>query len=283
MRKSDILRGIMKASVHENAPAPRPMSGGPQTVVLAVVIAASLAAAQPATPASGEYTSFEVASVKPGNASERITCELSGHRFRYTNVTLDDLIFYAYHINSWQLEGGPSWVGDDRYSIEAMKPVGSKTGLTLSSDDELRVMLQSLLGERFGLRMATKLRQGQVYALVVQKNGPKLKVSSPNVDPNGMVGALFVRTSKGRNLVGIHASMADLASALSGKLQRPVIDETSLGGWYDFSAEFSDAADVTDEPSLFTALQDNLGLALQTRTGQIATMVIEHVERPRPN
>jgi len=274
----------MKSIARESSPAMRlPMTTGVlRVLVLAAAIFALLATAQPITPAPG-YTSFEVASVKQGNPGERITCELSGSRFTYTNVTLKDLIFYAYQINSWQLEGGPSWISNDRYSIEARKPVGSKIGLTLNTDDELRAMLRSLLIERFGLTLVNQSRPSQVYALLVQKNGLKLRVASPNVDPKGMVGALFMRASKGHTLVGIHASMADLAFALSGKLQRPVTDETSLGGWYDFSAEFSDDSDNADGPSLFTALEDALGLRLQTRTGQIETWVIVRVERPQPN
>jgi uncharacterized protein (TIGR03435 family) len=142
-------------------------------------------------------------------------------------------------------------------------------------------MLQQLLADRFALRLHRETKEITIYSLIVGKNGPKLK-------EGGSAGPYLSRPSPGR-LAGQRASMSSLASALAGNLGRPVIDNTGLKGGYDFSLEWTaDAAPDavpadTSGPSLFTALQDQLGLRLESKKAPIEVLIIDRAEKPSPN
>ncbi len=163
----------------------------------------------------------------------------------------------------------PDWLNFERYDIAAKYPVGTPL-------DQVRVMLQNLLADRFKLKMHRESKELPIYALVAAKNGPKLTESAPGTQ--GSIGMSNGHLSgKGR------ASLVALADRLSGpvfQLGRPVMDRTGISELYDFSLDW--APDT--EPSLFTALQEQLGLRLEAQKGAVEVIVVDSMERkPSPN
>ena len=250
---------------------------------------------------------FEVASIRPSNSADRrpLFDVQPGGRFVARNVSVKRLIEWAYGIEHFQISGGPGWIGSDLFDIAA-KPESS------ADADKLMPMLQALLAERFQLVIRRESREMPVYALVVAKNGPKFKDASES-DPNivdlskrpdlaGRGGrARFTMIRRGR-LTAQGGNMTLLALQLSSFLGRTVVDKTGLTGTYDLKLEWqpdenqvamfqamgvpegfgAPAADPSG-PSLFAALEEQLGLRLDSQKGPVETFVIEKIERPSEN
>lgn len=227
--------------------------------------------------------SFEAASVRPANpASRGVSLEiLPGGRLNAVNVSLRDLLKKAYRIRDFQIEQPPSWFDSQRFDVSA-----TSNG---ASERQVEMMLQSLLGDRFKLQLRRESRELQAYVLTIAKNGPKLKEAAPSDEPGS------VRIRGFGKLTGIRATVGQLAAALSdvrlngnAMLDRPAIDHTGLTGVYDFSLEWtpemgaSDSADRTG-PSVFTAVQEQLGLKLEKQKVAVEIFIIEHVEKPSEN
>jgi uncharacterized protein (TIGR03435 family) len=191
-----------------------------------------------------------------------------------------------YKVPTQQITGGPGWLDTDGYDIEA------KADHAYGPDD-LRMMFQNLLADRFKLKFHKEIKEGPVYVLTVDKSGSKLKL---NASPDDF--ALSpLRSVKDDVFVWERASMTYLRLWLAHLLQkerRPVIDKTGLDKNYDFTLAFLPPAlsdfpkeklppAIRDLPSIFDALQDQLGLTLQPRKGPIEYYVIDHVERPAEN
>jgi uncharacterized protein (TIGR03435 family) len=206
--------------------------------------------------------------------------------FTAENVSLRLLMSRAFGVAEFQIEGGPSWVDGDKYDVAAK----ADTPLEMSRE-ELRPCLQALLAERCRLRTHRETKRGSVYSLAVAKNGPKLK-EHPGL------GAAGISASWGPGntyIAGTKATMARLAEYLSGQLGRPVIDNTGLAGEYDFRVEWTPddntapfgppSAGALDAagPSVFAALQEQLGLKLESAKGTIEIVVIDGVEKPSAN
>ncbi|MGA7240610.1 MAG: TIGR03435 family protein [Bryobacteraceae bacterium] len=225
---------------------------------------------------------FEVASIKPGDPHGLMRVTASGTRFSDRNTYLTSLIQYAYHLQLWQIPNRPGCFDSDRFVIEAIKPAGSKIGLTRFQDEELKSMVRTLLEDRFKLVLHRESKEGVVYALVVAKSGAKLREAADTPDANEFIGASVARGTQGLTLEGKSATASDIAFALSGILERPVLDETSLKGHYDFTMEYSGGME-TDGPSIFASLQQQLGLRLEARKGPVTVVVIEHAEKPSYN
>jgi len=233
---------------------------------------------------------FEVASIKPSNSADRrLTFNIQpGGRFTVANCTVKRLIQQAYGIKDFQISGGPNWIGSDLFDISA------KPEIVTTSFDQIKLMLQALLAERFQLVMRSDTKEMPIYALVVDKNGPKLNESTES-------GPGVNRIRRGL-LADQHASISTLASQLSEFLGRNVVDKTALKGSYDVKLEW-----VPDEnqvamfqamgvpegfgapqadwqgPSLFAALQEQLGLKLESQKGPVEIFTIERVQRPSEN
>ncbi len=191
-------------------------------------------------------------------------------RVSYHNVTLQNLLAQAYRIKNLQVSG-PDWLDSDRFDIVAKLKQEA-------NEDQLPMMLQALLKERFKLSFHLEPKQVTAYALLTAKGGPKLR----SIDGDG-----GVRTTMGttrRHLSG-RVSMVGLAGLLSNMVDRPVVDMTELKGVYDVDLEWSvddtpeRTAQANDPPSLFTALQEKLGLRLDSRKAPVDIYVIDHVER----
>lgn len=235
-------------------------------------LAASLRA-QPSDP----LPSFEVASIKPSNPSAEgvsIFGDPNG-RLNVQNATLKDLIRFSYKLRDFQISGGPKWLEVDRYDIAA-KPEDR------AQPEQVLLMMQQLLAERFQLKFHRESKEAPVYELVVAKSGPKLRTP----DPDGKRG---LQGRRGR-IDAWGTPMPVFAQYLSRRLGRTVVDKTTLTADYDFTLEYQpdDTPDSTAEKgptgaSIFTAIQEQLGLRLQPAKGTVEIFVIDRAEKPSAN
>jgi uncharacterized protein (TIGR03435 family) len=218
---------------------------------------------------------FDVASIKlnqTGSESRRAT-QQPGGIFTATNVSLKLLISRAYGVGEAQIRGGPGWIETEKYDVLAK----ADTPLEMSRE-EVRPCLQVVLAERFLLTVHRETKQGSVYSLVVAKNGPKLKDSSSAGSP-GISGS---SGSGNASITGMRMTMARLAEYLSGQTGRPTLDNTGLKGVYDFRVEWA-TSDASSGPSVFTALEEQLGLRVEATKGPIETIVVDRAEKPSAN
>jgi uncharacterized protein (TIGR03435 family) len=256
------------------------------------------------------HSGFEVASVKPTvNAEGQSLLQAVPGRLRMTNLALRRLILNAYAVQDYQLSGDPSWVASEHYDIQAT------TAGTTSVQQMEGPMLRALLAERFKLTLHRETRQLPVYQLVVGKGGVKLQLSKEgsctpySVDsppppaptpgqPNGNFCGLHLSVDGlNRTLDGKGVALAAVATTLSrtytSNLGRNVIDRTGLTGTFDVHLKWAidpltspaapGAAQDLAGPSLPTALQEQLGLRLESTRGPVEVLVIDHIERPSEN
>jgi bla regulator protein blaR1 len=243
--------------------------------------------------AFGSAQSFDVATIKPNAESDnRVMIRLQpGGRFTASGMNLKHLIGQAYDVRDFQISGGPGWISSDRWEINA-KAEGLPERVAPGA---LRPYLKSLLEDRFKLRTHTETKEMPVYALVVSKNGPKLSAAQDSSGPGPMI-----RMGRGQ-LDGRRMAMSMLAQQLAQQLGRPVIDKTGLTGQYDIILNWTpepgqgggpfggppppDAIQAADSsgPSIFTALQEQLGLRLESQKGPVPILVIDSVEKPSEN
>lgn len=241
-----------------------------RNVVLAMVIAA-LALAQ--TPVAEKAAEFEVASVKPTATRDgSLSADFQpGGGFACRNLNLENLLRTAYQVEPYQLVGAPNWKTSAGFDIQA-KAARSAVDPTR---DEVRKMLQALLADRFHLILHRETRDLPIYALVAAKGGPKLEAAESGASSNGTLKMGHLATKK--------MTMASLASILTFDLKRPVRDETGLKGDFALTLEWSPGLGESDPsqsslPSIFTALQEQLGLKLQSTKGPVEVLVIDHAE-----
>jgi len=225
--------------------------------------------------------SFEVASIKPSDPAAKIAINRSGYHLATTGTSLLFLITWAYDIHPERLSGQPKWLDSARYDIVANASQGERVARRANEPTVLQQMMQALLAERFKLALHKEIRELPMYALVVAKDGPRVRLAaapeSMNQNPFNMPGA--------GNLVGTQTSADALAKVLANQLGRSVVHETGLKGVFDFKllwapegASPEGAAMMANRPSLFTALQEQLGLKLEARKGKVEVLVIDHIE-----
>ena len=200
---------------------------------------------------------------------------LPGGRIRITNSTLKTLIRNAYGIQSFQLAEETGWTDSEYYDIEARTGAGESL-----SEEQLQPYLQSLLADRFHLKVHWETREGNVYALVLDKSGPRMKENPGGKDPN-----ISVQKNSARVLLkGVGVPTTALAASLGNQLSRIVVDKTGLAGAWDFQGAWEiDPAPDSAAPSIFTGVREQLGLRLVPQEGPISTLVIDHAERPSAN
>jgi len=242
-------------------------------VALSVAMAA-LTLAQ--TPGSEKRAEFEVASIKPTTTEGSFTVNFPpGGRFSARNLTVQNLLRNAYGLQDYQISGGPGWITTAGFDIEARAGAGGGE----PPREQVLQMIQALLADRFHLALHRENRQLPIYALVVGKTGPKLQAADSSVGgTKTMLGQLIVKKM----------SMTSLAEILAFDLERPVRDETGLKGDFAFTLEWTRGLGESDagpssRPSLFTAVQEQLGLKLESTKGPIEVLVIDHVEKPSEN
>jgi len=239
------------------------------------MIARLLAAAIPCVAIALAQPAFEAASIKP-SAPDQPGSLMTGDRSRFVlqNYSLKHCIQDAYSVQENQILGGPKWLDGDHYDIEGKLAAGTPPSQRLA-------MLQTLLADRFHLELHRETRTVPGYAVVAARGGPKLsKPENPDAPSSWGSGS---NMANGRNV-----NMAGFAQTLSRSLNRPVVDETSYRDQFDFLLHWSaDAAplsgDAEPAPSLFAAIQEQLGLKLEARRLPVEVLVIDRAEKPTEN
>jgi len=236
---------------------------------------------------------FEVATIKPSSPeATKSGFWINDDGIESTRMPLTVLLQFAYNLSSGsvdQIADGPQWIGSTRFDINAKEDAQLATRISNMPREErlaaLRQMVQALLANRFQLKVHHETRDLRVVALTVAKGGPKLTETKPD-SQNGSWSGL--RSSKGK-IEGHGATMKMLVGSLSPKPEiggRLVVDDTGLSGKYDFELTWSPedlaghAEGEAGGPSLFAALQEQLGLKVEQKKSPVDCIVIDHVEMP---
>jgi uncharacterized protein (TIGR03435 family) len=264
-------------------------------MVRVLAVAAVSLATCSAQPPGVSRPRFELATIKLNKSGSRgmMISPRPGGRFVARNSSLESLIAFAYQIDNFQFSGAPDWLNSERYDIEA-KAFGNLTSASM------RPMLQALLEDRLQLKFHHETKEEPVYALLVRKTG-KLNDAGECSTPPGTTppppkpgeppppGCGSLATLRGR-IIAEKIPVGRLVAALASLTERMVLDETNLTCKYDIDLRYAPDMDTPGQtqadpnsPSLFTALQEQLGLKLESRKGPVEKFVIDHVERPSGN
>jgi uncharacterized protein (TIGR03435 family) len=315
------VRAVLDAAQTRGRAGAACVAGAIVTAALLVAAIAPLRAAaqdQPGTAAQGPPLAFETASVKPNKSGEEerfIRIDPRGGSLTVTNLQLRELITFAYQIQRFQLEGGPDWIASDRFDILA-KPEREVpgTGAFFSGQEPLRMMLRTLLADRFKLAMHKETKELPIFELVLARQdgklGPQLRPAAadcaaraaaakagtpPPAEPGPPGPGSCGITMNPVRVAGGGVTLAMLAGLLEGPAQRVVIDRTGLRGNWDLEVNYTpDQSQVPpgvelppsidrNGPSLFTALEEQLGLKLRPARGPVEVLVIDNVEPPSEN
>lgn len=264
--KTGMVRGLAAVLV----------AGGLTTAALAQGTTAPAFAAsvvKPSGPASGNGLSVKF---------------LPGGRFVARNANVRLLIKIAYNLNDDEVTGGPAWIGLKHFDIDATMDAATDSGNGTVDKERNHLLLQGLLRDRFQLKLRSEMRPMSTYALVAAKGGPKMTLSAAQAGDAQIHGGLG-------HITAANASMDQLAAAVEDWVGHPVKNLTGLDGRYDFKLEWTPdqatgpgASQVTDPadysgPTIFTAVQQQLGLSLQARKTDSLCEVVESVELPSEN
>ncbi len=234
------------------------------------------AAAQAPPPMAFEVTSVKL--VEPPIEYSRYG-QRNG-RLDYKAATLTDCLSRAYGMNSRQIVG-PDWLSQNRFDIIAIAPAGT-------GDDQLMPMLKTLLADRFRMSAHRETRELTEYALTVTKNGPRLKPSEgkdyTNISIIPQRGIRNGWTLKNATMGDFVDFLTSFGAQRDNALDRPIVDKTGLKGKFDFDFVWSPqtgpaAGDDAAGPSVFTAVQDQLGLKLDAQKGPVEVLVVDHAEK----
>jgi uncharacterized protein (TIGR03435 family) len=231
---------------------------------------AALCLAQSAAPPA-----FEVAAIKPSTATDNHSSSHSNNgRITMENLSIKQIILNAYGIQNHQYSG-PAWLENERYNIDAKAD-------TKVEYKELMTMLQTLLADRFKLKVHHESKSVSGYALVVARGGLKVK------PVEGEGSSMNTNNTK---LTATHVDPQRMARYVSGLLGQPVVDETGVKDSFSFVLEYADPRPGREErsetgatlPTIFTALNETLGLKLEPRKVPIDVVIVDHAERPTEN
>lgn len=263
--------------------------------------------------AAGAAATFEVAVIKLDNSgSGRHSQSFTGSRYRAVNVSIKSVLERAYGMTDYQILGEPTWVDSDTYDIDAkidddmMAAIGKMP--PEQQDEQSRAMFRSLLADRFQLKVSQETRELPAYVVVVAKNGPKFKPTALPAAPTDGSAPTDQQKQRGTNvngnstetaLEGLGIPISQLLHAIAYEPEfggRVLVDETGLKGEYDLKMQWTrenltaesarpgaGPAEVASEPSLFTALNQQLGLKVESKKAQVPVTVIQHIERPSEN
>ncbi len=187
-----------------------------------------------------------------------------GH-FRAQNSTLDELIRFAWNLKDNQVSG-PAWLNDSGIAFDILATAPSTT-----PKDQMRVMLRTLLTDRFKLAAHEETKMLSGYELTVVKKGPKLTPADPQ--EHRSIG------SAGGKIVATKVTVARFADYVATDLKMPILDKTGIAGDFDITVQYSHNPDTNSAPSVFTALQDQLGLKLESAKVPVEILVVDHVEK----
>jgi uncharacterized protein (TIGR03435 family) len=257
-------------------------------------------AALPGSPdAAAKVPQFEVISVKPdksGRGSGMARFHADG--LSVVNMSVHDMLTAAFHVFDDQVLNEPAWVKTEPWDIDAKVGGDDVAALQSLSFDQRTTMFQQIVTERFGLKTHHETRELPVYALVVAKGGVKMTAAKPFPNPPAVAkngpGSLML-TGRGK-LEAEGTTMPYVATVLENQVQRKVVDRTGLTGAYDFTLTWTPdqpgnveaggvALPAGDEsaPSIFTAVQEQLGLKLEASKGPVDVIVVDQIEKPEAN
>jgi bla regulator protein blaR1 len=265
-------------------------------------------------------SSFEVATIKPSDPNTPgITFRNAPGSIDIRGATLGILIEQAYDVRDFQISGGPGWVNSDRYDVMAKTERGNAAPPDAGNFqdprkqmEQQRERLRALLTDRFRLKIRRDTKEMQAYALTPAKGGPKLKeskVEEPTPVPDGSKAPQrprgpMIRIGRGQ-ITGQSITLDFLVRLLAQQVGRPVVDKTGLAGTYDLTLEWTPEPvqgagpgiappgepQRSDNPapadssgtSIFVAVQEQLGLKLESQKTPVEVIVIESVEKPSEN
>ncbi len=273
--------------------------------ITAAVVCLTLVAAVANAQTPDAKLSFEAASIKPAPPPDGhgMRVGMQGgpgtsdpERVTFENFTLSALIGTAYDVKWYQMPG-LDMLDANRFNITATLVPGA-------TKEQFRLMLRNLLAERFQLAVHKEMREIPIYALTVAKNGPKLKKAAADPQDDAAAkddshpGARMAKDSDGfpillkgmtmaitgnrARLGGPKRTIAWLTDQLSGQAQRPVLDQTGLTGEYEFTLSWAPDANAPGAdslPDLFTAVQQQLGLKLESKKGPVEVIIVDHAEK----
>jgi len=267
-------------------------------VVLLIGLASEPLAAQDASavkhmPADA-VPQFDVVTIKPTAPDTKSMGFMNnGRHILAENMTVNDIVSFAYGVHGKQISGAPAWFGSDRFDVDGVPDVEGELNLK-----QMQGMYRKLLDDRFNLRFHREKRELSVYAMTVAKSGPKLTKSQG--DPTGSPDQTFTEISS-RSVVlrETNATMSDFALNMQASaMDRPVVDQTGITGRFDFTLKWTPdetqfgtlgmrlsppGDDPNASPGLFTAIQEQLGLKLVQAKGPVEVLVGDHVEYPTAN
>jgi uncharacterized protein (TIGR03435 family) len=253
-----------------------------RATIAQVILLMLVAPASGAQLHSARAPHFEVASIKLNKTANASSASgfLPGGAFSATNATLKDIISEAYRMRDDQLQGGPKWIDSARFDIAAKTANGT-------TSEEALLMLQTLLEERFQLRVHQETRDVNGYTLVLSKGGPKIKLNSDAICPPPCGGTNVSASGK---LTSRKVPMSRFANRLTEIVGRPVVDATGLAGEFDIDLDWAPAPaefggrghEIPNDPrpSFFTALQEQLGLKLEPQKTTVHILIIDSAEKP---
>lgn len=216
---------------------------------------------------------FEAASIHPNESGRDGSAVNLGNdgRLTATNVSLKSLIRSAYGLQNDQVTGGPKWLDEDRYDITA-KTAGRIT------DQQQQPLLQNLLADRFKLKVHRDKQELTVYVLGIGKNGFLLKPSQSESSQ--------IRSNRGTGrseITVVNISIRQFAGMLGRQLGRYVVDKTGLTGGYDFTFTWDPEGQSETVPSVFAALQEQLGLKLESQKAMVDVLVVDSAQKASEN
>jgi uncharacterized protein (TIGR03435 family) len=230
----------------------------------------------------------EVATIKPTQpGNDQMAFQTHGGTLVIKNLTLRFMMSFAYDLPARQITGEPGWMDTDKWDIEAKADTPGELNVS-----QLKLVMQKLFAERFALQVHEEKRKMEASVLIVSKDGPKMTKTADASSPTNVLmypqGVIIAKS----------ATIADLAQWLRSILGQPVMDKTGLEGRWDFTmkwtpdeTQFADvpesarrpADDANPPPPLFTAIQEQLGLKLETQKADVPVLVVDHVAHPSPN
>jgi uncharacterized protein (TIGR03435 family) len=245
---------------------------------------------------------FDVASIRPApppDANFHVSVSSPPHssRFEATNLPMKALLQIAYGFDA-PVVGAPDWVADTFYNIEARSDEAADARLAKLPNNEVRLekrnAIRVLLAERLGLKTHLETRNTSLYNLVLGKGGVKMQAApAPPPPANGEApppprpaDVQAHGSQHGLEFVGSNASLRAITGALSSMVEAPVVDKTGLNGTYNYTLQFGrewSEHDPDSWPSIFTAVQDQLGLKLEAAHESVPNLVVDHITKPTEN
>ena len=245
---------------------------------------------------------FDIATIRlapPPDANFHVTVSSPPHssRFEATNLPIKALLQIAYGFDA-PVDGAPEWTVNTFYNIQARSDEAADARLAKLTDNEVRLekrnAIRVLLAERLGLKTHLETRNTSIYNLVVDKGGVKMKVVPPPPTPaNGAAppppppaDVQAHGSQHGLEFVGSNAPMRAITGALSSQVEAPVVDKTGLTGTYNYTLQFGrdwSAHDPESWPSIFTAVQEQLGLKLEAVHESVPNLEVDHITKPTEN